>query len=81
MSALSISNIGIVLIFLTFALALLPDSPFTAFINVIGEIPYLAELNWFVPITEMLAIGQAWLVAITAYYVISLLLRWIKVIE
>ena len=78
---LSISNIGIVLIFMTFALSLLPSSPFVAFIDAIGSIPYLDVLNWFLPVSEMLAIGQAWLTSITAFYVISLVLRWIKAIE
>lgn len=77
---LTIANIGIVLVFLTFAISMLPASPFVAFIDAVGTIPYLDVLNWFLPISEMLAVGQAWLVAITAYYVISLVLRWIKAI-
>ena len=78
---LTISNIGIVLIFLTFAFALLPSSPFVAFIDAMGAIPYLDVVNWFLPVSEMLAIGEAWLVAITTFYVASLILRWIKAIE
>lgn len=78
---LTISNIGIVLIFFTFAFALLPASPFKAFIEGMGNIPYLDVLNWFLPVSEMLAIGQAWLLAITAFYIVSLLLRWVKAIE
>lgn len=78
---LSIANIGIVLIFMSFALALLPVSPFNAFINSFGSIPYLDILNWFVPVSEALAIGEAWLAAITTYYTVSLILRWIKAIE
>ena len=78
---LTISNIGIVLIFFTFAFSLLPASPFKAFIEAMGSIPYLDVLNCFLPVSEMLAIGQAWLTAITAFYIISLVLRWIKAIE
>lgn len=81
MAALGLSNIGIVLIFLTFAFALLPSSPFTAFTSAITNLPYLDILNWFLPVTEMIAIGQAWLVAITAFYIVSLILSWIKAIR
>lgn len=78
---LTIANIGLVLVFLTFALSMLPASPFVSFIEGMGTIPYLDVLNWFLPVSEMLAVGQAWLVAITAFYIISLVLRWIKAIE
>lgn len=78
---MSLANIGIVLVFLTFAIGLLPESPFTFFIDSLGSIPYLDVLNWFFPVSECLAVGQAWLVAITAFYVVSLILRWIKAIE
>jgi len=78
---MSIANIGIVLIFLAFAIGLLPESPFTAFISVMGNIPYLDILNWFVPITEILAVGQAWLLAITVFYIASLILNWVKAIR
>ena len=78
---MTIANIGIVLIFMTFALALLPTSPFTTFISALGNIPYLSQLNWFLPVSEMVAIGEAWLLAVTTFYVVSLILRWIKAIE
>lgn len=78
---MTIANIGIVLVFMTFAFTLLPASPFTAFIEAIGNIPYLPQLNWFLPVSEMVAIGEAWLLAVTAFYIISLVLRWIKAIE
>lgn len=78
---MSIANIGLVLVFMSFAIAFLPSSPFTAFIEAIKSIPYLAQLNWFLPISEMIAVGEAWLVAVTAFYVVSLILRWMKAIE
>lgn len=62
-------------------LSLLPGSPFTAFINAIPEIPFLGYLNYFVPVGEMIAIGQAWLVSITAFYLLQVILRWVKLIE
>lgn len=78
---MTLGNIGIVLVFMTFAIALLPESPFTMFIGSINNIPYLDILNWFFPVSEVLAIGEAWLLAITAFYAVSLVLRWIKAIE
>lgn len=78
---LTLANIGIYLVFGTFALSMLPDSPFKMFIDTMDSIPYLDVLNWFLPVTEMLAIGQAWLLAVSAFYVISLVLRWIKMIS
>lgn len=81
MAGLGIGNIGIVLIFLTIVMGALPSSPFTAFIGSLEELPYLSTLNWFLPVSEMIAVIQAWLFAVTAYYVISLVARWIKIIE
>lgn len=78
---MTIANIGIVLIFLTFAIALLPESPFTVFTIAIKNLPYLDVLNWFIPVSEIVAIGQAWLLAVTAFYIASLILRWIKAIQ
>lgn len=77
-AGLGLSNIGLVLIFLSFVFALLPESPFTLFLNQMQNIPFLDVLNWFVPVSEIIAIGQAWLVAVTAFYIVSLILRWIK---
>ena len=78
---MTLANIGIVLVFMTFAIGLLPESPFTIFIESLNTIPYLDIFNWFFPVSEILAIGQAWLVAITAFYTVSLILRWIRAIE
>lgn len=58
---------------------LLPTSPFIAFHNL--DIPFLSELNWIIPISLFVSILQVWLVAIGVYLVISVALRWVKVIE
>ena len=67
--------------FLEWVLALLPTSPFTDFINACENLPYLGWLNWFVPVGQMIAIGEAWLVAIGLFYMYSIILRWIKAID
>ena len=58
----------------------LPRSPFAGFIDQIGELPGLAWLNWFFPVSECLSVMVAWLAAIAVYYAISVILRWVKVI-
>ena len=58
---------------------LLPPSPFNVLESL--EIPYLDALNWVFPIPIYISILEVWLVAIAAYFVISVGLRWVKVIE
>lgn len=67
--------------FLDTVLKVLPTSPFSAFLDKMGQIPYLSTLNYFVPISEMIAIGEAWLVAVGVFYLWSIVLRWIRAIE
>ena len=42
---------------------------------------YLAWVNWFIPIYQMIPILEVWLVAILSYYLIQVILRWAKAIE
>lgn len=62
-------------------LMLLPESPFQAITTNTEVKSVLGWLNYFVPVTEMLAIFQLWLTAIAIYYVYSIVLRWAKAIE
>lgn len=72
---------AIVKTFLSWVLNLLPMSPFTKYIDAVETLPYLSYLNWFIPIGALIAIGQAWLVAVGIFYLYSIILRWIKAIE
>ncbi len=67
--------------FLEWVLALLPTSPFTQFIETCENLPYLGWLNWFLPIGTFIAIGEAWLVSITLFYLYSIVLRWVRAIS
>lgn len=67
--------------FLDFVLKLLPFSPFEGVIDQLESLPYLEYLNWFIPVGTFLTIGSLWLTAITTYYMLSILLRWIKAID
>ena len=42
---------------------------------------YLGVINWFMPVSTMISIALDWLVCITIYYVVQVVLRWVKVIE
>lgn len=61
-------------------LGLLPDSPFQAITVVSDVAPMLGSLNWIVPVGEILAILQAWVLAIGIFYIYQVILRWVKVV-
>lgn len=67
--------------FLAVILSFLPKSPFRGFINVISAIPYLEELNWFFPVSECIAVMEAFLTVVAVYYVYSAIMRWVKMIQ
>lgn len=67
--------------FLELVIKLLPLSPFSSFIDSMEELPYLSYLNWFIPVGSFITIGTAWLGVITTYYMLSILLRWLKAID
>lgn len=61
-------------------LQVLPTSPLREFIDAMGDIPYLSYLNWFFPVSEVIAILSLWVTAIGLFYLWSVLLRWLRVI-
>lgn len=61
-------------------LGFLPGSPFRAFVNAIGAIPYLEEFNWFFPVSECITVLETWLIAVAIYYTYSAIMRFIRVI-
>ena len=67
--------------FLSWVYGLMPTSPFAPFIGKIADLPYLNYLNWFVPVKQLIIIGNAWLVAIFLWYFYGIVLRWLKAIE
>lgn len=62
-------------------LVMLPDSPFIMLEKSSEINAVLGFVNWVVPLSEMVAILQLWIVAITVFYVYQLILRWAKAIE
>lgn len=67
--------------FLDWVCNLLPTSPFVAYIDALEAVPYLSYLNWFVPVSSFIAIGEAWLVSVGLFYMYSIILRWIRAID
>lgn len=61
--------------------SVLPKSPFYDFFQSVTYIPYLEYINWILPISTFVKIGMSWLTAIALYYLVMIILRWIKVIE
>lgn len=61
-------------------ISFLPGSPFKALVQSFSNIPYLSYLNWFVPITEMLAVLEAWLAVVAVFYVYQAIMRFIHLL-
>lgn len=61
-------------------ISFLPTSPFTAFINQMESVPFLAELNWFVPVSEMIAVLEVFLAVVVVYYIYSAIMRFIHLL-
>lgn len=59
----------------------LPSSPIV-YLESIPEVEkYLGMVNWFIPIYSMISLTEAWLLAVALYYIVQIVLRWIKAIE
>jgi hypothetical protein len=56
-------------------------SPFDGVVNAISDSQVLGMLNWVLPIAEMVALLQLWVMAIAAWYAVKPILRWIKTIS
>lgn len=66
-----------------FLIGLLPPSPFRGFINAIdgGNIPWLAQLNWFFPVTECVAVLEAFVSVVAVYYLYQAIMRYVHLIK
>jgi hypothetical protein len=59
----------------------LPDDPLQPYIKEMAGAPWLGYLNWFIPFGVFVMIGGSWLIAITIFYAVKVLLRWAKAIQ
>lgn len=62
-------------------LFLLPNDPLMSYLDVVEDIKFLKYLNWFIPINDFIAIGEAWLAAIVIFYCYSAILRFVNAID
>ena len=58
----------------------LPMSPFQYFVDQIGVIPYLDNLNWFFPVSEAIVLLETWLAVLAVYFTYTMILRAIRLI-
>lgn len=65
---------------LGFLVSLLPKSPFK-WIAGSEFADLLSKVNYFIPISDFVAILELWLVSVGMYYLYSVWARWIKAIE
>lgn len=72
-----IKSLGLIL---NLIVSILPPSPFKIIDNT-PIVEFLPTLNFFIPVSQIIAIGQVWLLAIGSYYLYQIILRWIKAIE
>ena len=60
--------------------SILPPTPFKL-VDFAPIAEYLPTLNYFIPISQIIGIGEAWLTAIAGFYIYQIVLRWIKAID
>ena len=60
--------------------SILPLSPFQQYIDRFRGIEFLGWLNWFVPISDILSVFAVYLTCVAAFYLYSIVLRWVKVL-
>lgn len=68
-------------IFAAAMIRLLPGSPFEKVIESLSSSELLTSLDWAIPFSSFVAIGSAWTVSVGGFYIISVVLRWVKAIE
>lgn len=60
---------------------ILPTSPFDQYITFSQNVPFLAMLNYFVPIGAFVSITIAWAQALLFFYGQAVVARWVKILK
>lgn len=76
-----VSDFAVKVLILTAVLALLPSSPFVGFNNLVNQIPFVGYLNWFLPISDILAVLEVWLSTVAIYYSILFALNYVGILK
>lgn len=61
--------------------AILPKSPFKSYQHLFSEFEYLEYVNYFLPISEMVAVMQTWLLCVALWYVWNMvrdIMSWVS---
>lgn len=61
-------------------LLVLPDSPFRPMLKSIPQ-DLLGGLNWMFGFGDILTLLVAWIACVGIYYIVVIILRWIKAVE
>lgn len=61
-------------------LALLPSSPFTGILEQLETIPYINQINWFIPVGRIITVTTAWATAVFGYWLVGWVLRQLDII-
>lgn len=56
---------------------MLPDSPFIAMVENV-DVGWMGVINWLIPIPVLLYQLSLYIMAVSVYYLIRLVLRWLK---
>lgn len=64
-----------------FVLNALPKSPIVYLTSNSTVSLYLSYVNFFIPVYLWISILESWLIAIAVFYVIRVILRWLKMSE
>jgi hypothetical protein len=65
---------------LSLILSILPDSPFSS-IDVSFLTPYLAQINWFIPVERIVSTLAVWSSAVLIYYLYTVIMRFTNLID
>ena len=76
-----VTDWGFKILILSVVLALLPQSPFSLYAELVNDIPYLNYLNWFIPMSEIVLVVEAWLVVVSVYYGYMVALRYANALK
>ena len=61
-------------------IALLPATPFTAILSAIGQLPYIENVAWFLPVHAIVSVTTVWVTTIISYFIVSWVLRQLDII-
>lgn len=78
-----LEKIILVVVFLAIAIAMLPTSPFTTFLNWLDnqDLSFLKYFSYFLPIVKMVELSVAWLASVAVIYTVKIIMRFSGLID